>query len=368
LVGDGDSVAFGDLLKGARAAAALSQRELAARAGMSTGTVRDLEQGRSRYPHPASLRRLVAALDITGSDAEGLRRAAMRPAVRAQTLGNVGGLRVLGALCLGGDDGSLSLRMRADRQRTVLARLALTPNEVVPRAELCELLWGSAQPPSAIGLLQTYIARLRPVLRPLDLAHGGRRGYVLRASTEMLDLLRFRELTGQARLVEPGRAAALLFEALQLWRGDPVADVAVLAGHPVVLALTDERIVAALQHATLTEALGRHEQSLAVLRELAARNPLHEPLWGRYIVALAATGLQAQALAAFDAIRERLAEELGIDPGPELAASRQRVLRQDLPRTVPPRALWWHGRARRSRTIRESDRGSDLLDGMQSRR
>jgi DNA-binding SARP family transcriptional activator len=94
--------------------------------------------------------------------------------------------------------------------------------------------------------------------------------------------------------------------------------------------LREERVAAVLLLADLAAALRQHGRSLPHLRALATEQPLHEPLYARLIAALAATGLQAQAVAAYQGIRRRLAEDLGIDPGPELTETYCRVLRQQI--------------------------------------
>jgi tetratricopeptide (TPR) repeat protein len=114
-----------------------------------------------------------------------------------------------------------------------------------------------------------------------------------------------------------------------MWRGDNAAeDVPELDGDPLVTALSDQRVDAAIRLARLGETLRRQSQVLPLLRRLAARHPWHESLHARLIVALAASGQQAAALEAYDGVRHRLAEELGIDPGVELVEARQSVLKR----------------------------------------
>jgi tetratricopeptide (TPR) repeat protein len=121
----------------------------------------------------------------------------------------------------------------------------------------------------------------------------------------------------------------MLDAALTRWRGEPLEDVPELSHHPLVAALCDERIAATLRYAEVADELGQAERALPRLRELAARQPLHEAVHARLILTLAASGRQAEALDAYQAIRSRLADELGIDPGSELALAQQRVLRQE---------------------------------------
>ncbi|MEU5943646.1 BTAD domain-containing putative transcriptional regulator [Micromonospora sp. NPDC047548] len=237
--------------------------------------------------------------------------------------------------------GGTELAFGAGRQRTLLGRLALTPNEAVTRSELIDLLWPDEPPESAVNLVQTYVTRLRRLLAPTALGaapgmlRSGPAGYLLRVGPAELDLLRFRELVDQARAARPATALELLTDALAVWRAEPACDVGPLVGHPRSIAVSDERVQAAVRLADLADQLGRHDSSLAVLQALSDTHPLHEPLWGRLILALAANGLQAAALTAYQRIRGRLADELGIDPGPELADFHRRVLRQRWSRTAP---------------------------------
>jgi DNA-binding SARP family transcriptional activator/Tfp pilus assembly protein PilF len=342
---DARTAAFGELLRVRREAAALTQRDLARLAGVSLAAVRDLEQRRTLYPQPASVRRLSASLGLSGEAAEEFRRAALRPAATAVPV-EAGADRSVRVLVLGPlvvRHGAADAPLRAARQRTLLGRLAMSPNEAVARSELIDLLWPGEPPEAAVNLVQTYVTRLRHLLAPAGagpsparIVRSGDTGYVLRAGPDELDLLRFRDLTGRARAARPAAALDLLDRALPVWRAAPASDVPALAGHPRALALTNERIQAVLQHADLTDRLGCHDRSLPALRALSEEHPLHEPIWGRLILALAAGGLQAAALRAYEEIRARLADELGIDPGPELADFHRRVLRQHWSRTGGP--------------------------------
>ncbi|WP_255686498.1 BTAD domain-containing putative transcriptional regulator [Micromonospora okii] len=332
------SGAFGPRLRKLRERAGLTQQELATGAGLSAAAIRDLEQGRSRRPLPRSVRALAAALALPPADAallhESVRQA--RPVVADRPTGPPGPLRlaIFGPLAV--FRGADAVPLGVGRHRVVLGRLALTPNTGVSRDELVDVLWGDEAPHSAVNLVQTYVSRLRRVLetrqgrgrRPevLTLVAGG---YRLNLATEQLDLLTGRELISRARASgkEPAAAFALLEEALCQWPGAPLADVAELRGDPSLTAIEEERIAATILHARLAGGLGRPDRALPRLRELAGRHPLHEPLQARLVVALAGAGQQAAALTTYERIRRRLAEELGIDPGAELAGAHRAVLR-----------------------------------------
>jgi DNA-binding SARP family transcriptional activator/Tfp pilus assembly protein PilF/DNA-binding XRE family transcriptional regulator len=332
-------VSFGALLRGHRRRVGLSQRELAERAGLSLTTVRDLEQGRTRRPQPPSVRALSTALGLDEHAATALRDtaaaedpAAVRPAAEEHGLVR---LDVLGPLAL--RRGSAEVALGRGGRRVVLARLALSANTPVPVHELIDLVWGDQPPPDPQQLLQTYVSRLRLALGPagsgraadsvVGLAAGG---YRLVLAEQQLDVAEFRGLVRAAQRADPQHAVQLLEDALRLWRDAPLADVSELRDHPLVTALAREYVTVALRYADLAAQLGLPERSLPRLRELTAAHPLHEPVHARLVTALAGAGLQADALAAYDTIRRRLAEELGIDPGPELTEAHRRVLRQDV--------------------------------------
>ncbi|MGC4892102.1 tetratricopeptide repeat protein [Micromonospora sp. DT227] len=225
--------------------------------------------------------------------------------------------------------------LRTGRHRVVLARLALTPGRPVSRAELIHLLWGDTPPTSATNVVQTHISRIRRLLEPTPHPDRpssvilGSGGYQLRADAEQLDLVAYRSrlLDAGAPALPAGRAFELLLDALDMWRGDDAAqDVPELADDPLITALAEERVEAAVRLAALGEVVHRQRQVLPLLRRLAGRFPWHESLHARLVVALAASGQQAAAIEVFESVRQRLAEELGVDPGRELIEARQAVI------------------------------------------
>ncbi|GHJ52183.1 XRE family transcriptional regulator [Nonomuraea sp. TT08I-71] len=329
---------LGPLLRDLRERAGMTQQELAGAASISTAAVRDLEQGRSRAPRHRSLRALSAALGLSPDEATALAEAARtgRPAAGPeQPAEPVGPVRILVLGPLAVLRGTVPVPLGAGRHRVVLGRLALTPNTGVSRDELIDLLWGEEVPPSAVNLVQTYVSRLRRALEPqrsrggpaelLTLVAGG---YRLDLATEQLDLLGHRDLLARARSLSDDRAAAfdLAGQALDHWRGPTLADVPELRGGPLVTAIEEERIAAAILHARIAAALHQDARALPGLRQLAVEHPLHEPLQARLITTLAGSGQQAAALATYDSVRHRLADELGIDPGQELVEAHRSVL------------------------------------------
>jgi DNA-binding SARP family transcriptional activator/tetratricopeptide (TPR) repeat protein len=224
-------------------------------------------------------------------------------------------------------------------QRVVLGLLAVSAGSPVRLDSIVDVLWGDKPPVSAVGIVQTYVSRLRQVLGA-DLLPRDAAGYRLVVTGNELDLLAFREAVKDAQsALEPEVACAGYERALGLWRDDPLPDVDVLRGHPVVVALAGEFASAVLEYADAAAACGRHEQVLPRLRALAARDELDEASRSRLMIALAGTGRQAEALTLFEEVRQRLDQELGMPPGPGLREAHAKVLRQDLapdPALAPP--------------------------------
>ncbi|TYB38686.1 tetratricopeptide repeat protein [Micromonospora sp. AP08] len=325
-----DSV--GELVRSARMDRGLTQADLAERAGVSVGLVRDLEQGRSGRPRARSLQALADALGLPDDERARITRPARPPQRQHVDAAGPAQLSVLGPLLV--TRAGQPVPLNAGRHRVVLARLALTPNRPVSRDELIHLLWGDRPPPSAANVVQTHVSRLRRLLEPksqpdrppmVALVSGG---YQLQVDADQLDLVRYRSRLVQAGApaLPPQRAFDLLLDALSRWRGDAAEDVPELVGDPLVTALAEERVEVTVRLARLGEALRHERQVLPLLRWLAARHPWHESLHARLVVALTAAGQQAAAIEAFEGIRHRLADELGIDPGTELVEARQAIL------------------------------------------
>ncbi len=222
-------------------------------------------------------------------------------------------------------------------QRAVLGLLVLAAGQPVSLAELVDGLWPQRPPPTATNVVQTHVRRLRRLLeldrRPYSRSAvlpttGG--GYALRPEVGDVDLTRFRrlvELADAAHARDDQRdAAALLGQALRLWQGPPLAGIMVLAGHPKVVALTGERQVALAHYAEAMIAAGAAADALPILTEAAAGQPLDEAAQARFIRALHAAGQRANAFEHYQRTRRRLADELGVDPGPQLAAAHATLL------------------------------------------
>jgi DNA-binding SARP family transcriptional activator len=227
------------------------------------------------------------------------------------------------------------------KQRSVLAALLLQANEVVSTDRLIDQLWGAAPPATAAKSIQVYVSRLRKALGEGRLSTHGH-GYLLRAEPEELDLARFEQLAGEARRAAPEGAARKLREALALWRGPALADLAYERFAQVEIARLEEMRLAVLEQRIDADlACGRHAELVGELEALVARHPLRERLRCQLMLALYRSARQAEALEAYRAARRELQEELGLDPSTELRQLEQAILRQDAALDLPPKAT--HG-------------------------
>jgi DNA-binding SARP family transcriptional activator/tetratricopeptide (TPR) repeat protein len=254
---------------------------------------------------------------------------------------------LLGPLVVRSGGGAV-VPVRPGKQRAVLAALLVAANRVVATDDLAEALWGGSWPPSAQVTLQNYVKRLRHALGDADrsLISTHSRGYQILAGPRELDLLRFRELVAAAHAAgRDGRwqsAAEQAGRALELWRGDPLADVdSELLVHRVVPPLIEMRLQAAEIKADASLRLCRHAEVIDELSQLAAAHPLRERFWGLLMLALYRSGRQADALVAYQRARKVLVEELGAEPGAELRRVQHLVLTGEADaeeRTRPPAA------------------------------
>jgi predicted ATPase/DNA-binding SARP family transcriptional activator len=228
-------------------------------------------------------------------------------------------------------DSGRSIEVGGARLRALLILLALEAGRVVSAERLIDDLWEDNPPVSATNALQALISRLRTLVgRHLIDSHPA--GYRLAVVSTDVDAHDFEARLAQARRHgDPGRRAAGLRDALALWRGPALADVAgaPFAGGPVArleglrLRATEERIEADLE-------LGRHAELIPELEALTAADPLRESLRGRLMRALYAAGRQADALAVYEDAKEALADALGVDPSRELEQIYLGVLRHEL--------------------------------------
>ena len=240
--------------------------------------------------------------------------------------GHNGGVRVaiLGALEVH-DDGGAPVAVAGTRLRGLITRLALAGGQPVSTGALADAVWDCAPPAELANALQTLVSRARRALGGAATVEQSAAGYRLAVGPDDVDALRFE------RLVAEGDVAG----ALSLWRGPALADAGDFAA-PFARRLEELRLEATVTFLTREVDGGRAAARAGELEALVARHPLDEKLTGLLMRALAATGRQADAVAAYAALRTRLADELGLDPGPQLRAVHLEVLRGEI--TAPPAA------------------------------
>ncbi|QZZ32226.1 tetratricopeptide repeat protein [Streptomyces sp. ST1015] len=236
------------------------------------------------------------------------------------------------------------------KQRTVLAALLVDAGRWVPVETLIDRVWGQDPPAQVRPSLYSYVARLRRLLAGTAAPdHGktdgdtaplrrGPGGYLLDVPLDRIDVHRFRHLVEQAR--RTGRADAerivLLREALGLWRGEPLAGLSGAWARRVRHSWEQQRVEAVMARTDAEMALGRHADVIGAMTGLLAEHPLVEPFAVALMRALHAAGRSPEALAVYVGLRERLAEELGADPGAEAQRTHQAILRGEPARSPAP--------------------------------
>ncbi|WP_369142497.1 BTAD domain-containing putative transcriptional regulator [Streptomyces sp. R44] len=253
--------------------------------------------------------------------------------------------RVLGPCQAFRTDDGTEVALSGARLRALLTALAAAGGRAVGPGALIDQVWADGDPADdqdRTAALQALVGRLRRALgREAVVSEPG--GYRLAAGPDAVDLHVFERLAaGGAAALADGhaeRAAALLDEALGLWRGPALADLPGRDTDPLVVRVEQRHAQARRDRLAADLALGRAADVLAPLAALAAGQPLDEPLQALRIRALRAAGRPAEALAAYEEVREALAERLGTDPGPELRSLHAELLAEDGPVPAPPRTL-----------------------------
>ncbi|MFC7244999.1 BTAD domain-containing putative transcriptional regulator [Catellatospora aurea] len=250
--------------------------------------------------------------------------------------------RLLGPFETGHDGHPVEVASRR-QERCLLALLLLDLGHLVTIDRLISLLWNGDAPASARGAVYTYVGRLRAALSP----HGVRittraDGYLVEADEHRVDVTDFHRTVQRALdLADPAARAGLLDEALRLWRGPLLADVADDALRDRLDGqLTEARLVAVEARAQAHLDLGRHPRVTRDLTELATQHPLRERLVGLLMTAHYRAARQADALLLYEATRKALAAELGVDPGPDLQELHRRILRNDPVLDQPRRPVY----------------------------
>jgi DNA-binding SARP family transcriptional activator len=245
--------------------------------------------------------------------------------------------------------GGLVIPVRSAKRRVVLAVLLLRVNRVVPVDELVDVVWGEHPPRTAQNTLSVHVGRLRRLLETDRTRQRPRlvwwsSGYQLRVEPDRVDHCRFDRLVAKSREAKAAgeleRATRHLREALQLWRGRALADVASAALQTTeALRLEEQRASALEERIQLDLDLGRHLEVVGELEALVAAQPLRERLRSLLMLALYRSGRQAEALAVYRNARQVLAEELGIEPCPELQRIERAILAGDRSLELPGPAL-----------------------------
>ncbi|WP_413756932.1 AfsR/SARP family transcriptional regulator [Streptomyces sp. MMBL 11-3] len=231
------------------------------------------------------------------------------------------------------------LSLGPPKQRSVLALLLVHAGRPVPLDQILDALWDDEPPEHAVNVVHRHVGALRRLLEPELTQRAAARvlvraggGYRLDVADGALDLLEFRGLREQAHAAatagRPAQATGLFVRALSLWLGRTAAGLPRTArAHPVFAGVDAEYLHAARDAADAALAAGQTYRVLPLLRQAAESDPLNEYLQARLVLVLAAEGQSARALDHYQAVRSRLANELGVDPGPDLRDAQIRVLR-----------------------------------------
>jgi DNA-binding SARP family transcriptional activator len=259
--------------------------------------------------------------------------------------------RILGPLLVSREGEPVTLSGRRNAELLIL--LLLRANEVVASDRLVEDLWAGAPPANPRKAVQVYVSRLRKALG-VDVLETGALGYVLRVGDGELDVWRFEHLVAEGRqalaLGDPMRAATLLRHALALWRGPALADVMYEPFAQAEAARVEELRLCSIEAKVEADlALGRHADLVGELEALIDQHGDRERLRGHLMIALYRSARQAEALAVYRETRRHLADELGLEPSPDLRSLETAILNQD------PRLTWTQPRAT-APNVRRPDR------------
>jgi DNA-binding SARP family transcriptional activator len=231
-----------------------------------------------------------------------------------------------------------AVNIAGSRLRAVLVRLALDAGRPVSVGTLVDAVWTGVPPTDEANALQTLMSRLRRVLPEPGAVVQSAAGYRLAIDREDVDAHRFQTLAlaGAAALRDgaASRAADLLHQALALWRAPELDDLERVAPGQA-RRLRELRLAAVVDRLDAELQLGRAAAVCTELEGLCGEHPLNERLAGQLVTALAATGRQAEALAGYERLRTRLADELGVDPCPALQAIHLAVLRGEAGAALP---------------------------------
>ena len=250
--------------------------------------------------------------------------------------------RILGPLAAACDGADVTIA--GARQRALLAYLLLHPNRVVPTERLIDELFGDEPPETAVNSVHAGISRLRR-----NLTGSGAHeipivtrppGYILELERGQLDLHVFEDLLQAGRRhLSAGKAkdaSETLQEALELWRGEPLADLRSYAfARDEAARLEDMHLAASTERVEADLALGRHSEVVGELERLIVAHPYQERLRAQLMLALYRSGRQSDALELYQDTRRHLTEELGLEPGPSLRDLERAILAHDPELNIP---------------------------------
>jgi predicted ATPase/DNA-binding SARP family transcriptional activator len=248
--------------------------------------------------------------------------------------------RVLGPLEVVRD--GVPLDLGGAKQRAVLAALLVERGRVLGAERLADLVWEGAPPASADTTLRSYISNLRKALRPDDVLLTRSQGYVLEISDDSLDAVRFERLTEEGRQAHAGGdhelARSVLTDAAALWRGRAYGDVAYSSFAVAESGRLEQVRLNGIEDLLESRlALGDHAALTGELESLTSEHPMRERLWAARMIALYRSGRQGDALKVYEEARHQLADELGIDPSPELRRLHDSIVRQSDQLDIPAR-------------------------------
>src|SRR5262245_39414850 len=222
------------------------------------------------------------------------------------------------------------LALGGRKQRALLATLLLTPNRAVSVDRLIDALWPASPPADAANALQFHVSQLRKLLGDGGAIVTQEPGYQIRIDPHQVDLFHFERLVADADGADAAHASRLLTNGLELWRGEPLADLTDDPNSRAEIQRLQAARLAALELRIEADlALGRHTQLVPELEALVHEHPLHERLAAALMRALYGAGRQAEALEVYRTTRQTLVAELGIEPSPALRELEQAILRQD---------------------------------------
>jgi DNA-binding SARP family transcriptional activator len=273
--------------------------------------------------------------------------------------------RILGQLSISRDGTSIELSTLMLRK--VAAVLLCHPSDYVSADVLADAIWEGSPPPTARKTLQIYVHRLRRALGGEHTILRGPVGYKVSLEEAELDAASFASLCQKARAAtDPAGESVLLRQALDLWSGaafQATGDCSYV--DKFAAQLEEQRLQAIERHAAIELEQGRHAPVLGLLTDTAGSHPYRETLHGQLMLALYSAGRQAEALEHYQVVRVKLAEDLGIDPGPELRRVHEQILRNDLgqPNFLPGNTSAFIGRETELAWLTASASSLMLLSG-----